>query len=352
MATFKAIMKRVKIGTRESQLATWQATQVQLLLKRNNVESELVFIKSEGDIDTITPLYELGVQGIFTRALDAALLNKKIDIAVHSMKDVPTRLAKGIRQAAVLKRATYQDILVFKGERATIYHDLGFVNGEWSMVNGQSSMNLGGDIHDSRFTTHDSPFTPPAAPMTIATSSVRRKAQWLHRYPNHTLENLRGNLNTRLRKIDENHWHGAIFAAAGLERIHLRPENSITLDWMVPAPAQGAITIACRAEDDEAFEACHLLNDEPTDVCTKIERDFLRTLLGGCSTPIGALAVIASDKIIFKGNICSPDGQKVISIEKEFSLQDNSEWGVLAGTELLENEEAEQIIYGIQNAKK
>jgi hydroxymethylbilane synthase len=261
------------------------------------------------------------------------------------MKDVPTRLAKGIRQAAVLKRATYQDILVFKGDRSTIYNDLGFVNGEWSMVNGQSSMKNSDDIHES-------PFTPHASPLTIATSSVRRKAQWLHRYPNHTLENLRGNLNTRLRKIDENQWHGAIFAAAGLERIQLRPENSITLEWMLPAPAQGAITIACRAEDDAAFEACHLLNDEPTDVCTKIERDFLRTLLGGCSTPIGALAVIASDKIIFKGNICSQDGQKVISIEKEFSLQDNSEWGVLAGTELLENEEAEQIIYGIQNAKK
>ena len=342
-------MKRVKIGTRESQLATWQATQVQLLLKKNNVESELVFIKSEGDIDTITPLYELGVQGIFTRALDAALLNKKIDIAVHSMKDVPTRLAKGIRQAAVLKRASYQDILVFKGDRSKIFNELGFVNGEWSMVssmvNGQSSMKNSGDIHDSRFATHDSR-------LTIATSSVRRKAQWLHRYPNHTLENLRGNLNTRLRKIDDNHWHGAIFAAAGLERIQLRPENSITLDWMLPAPAQGAITISCRAEDDAAFDACYLLNDELTDVCTKIERDFLRTLLGGCSTPIGALAVIASDKIIFKGNICSPDGQKVISIEKEFSLQDNSEWGVLAGTELLENEEAEQIVYGIQHAKK
>jgi hydroxymethylbilane synthase len=338
MATFKAIMKRVKIGTRESQLATWQATQVQLLLKKNNVESELVFIKSEGDIDTITPLYELGVQGIFTRALDAALLNKKIDIAVHSMKDVPTRLAKGIRQAAVLKRASFQDILVFKGDRSKIYNDLGFVNGQWSIVNRQSSMKNSVDIPDS--------------PLTIATSSVRRKAQWLHRYPNHNLENLRGNLNTRLRKIDENHWHGAIFAAAGLERIQLRPENSITLDWMLPAPAQGAITISCREDDDAAFDACHLLNDESTDVCTKIERDFLRTLLGGCSTPIGALAVIASDKIIFKGNICSPDGQKVISIEKEFSLQDSGEWGVLAGTELLENEETEQIIYGIQHAKK
>ncbi len=106
-------MKQIlKIGTRESQLAVWQATQVQNLLKENGFSSELVYIKSEGDIDTVTPLYELGVQGIFTKTLDTALLNDKIDIAVHSMKDVPTQLAKGIRQAAVLKRGSYKDILV------------------------------------------------------------------------------------------------------------------------------------------------------------------------------------------------------------------------------------------------
>ena len=171
------------------------------------------------------------------------------------------------------------------------------------------------DDSNSPFTihAHDSPFT-------IATSSIRRKAQWLHRYPNHSIENLRGNVNTRLRKIDENNWNGAIFAAAGLERIHLRPENSIDLDWMLPAPAQGAITISCREDDDVSFDACHLLNDESTDMCTKIERDFLGHLLGGCSTPISALAVIENDKIIFKGNICSPDGKKKIEIEKNISL--------------------------------
>ena len=121
---------------------------------------------------------------------------------------------------------------------------------------------------------------------------------------------------------------------------------------MLPAPAQVAITNSCRTEDDAAFDACHILNDEATEVCTKIERDFLRTLLGGCSTPIGALAVFADENIVFKGNICSPDGQKVISIEKQISLQDNGEWGVLAASELLENEEVGQIIYGIQHAKK
>ena len=109
-------MKRVlRIGTRDSQLAVWQATLVKDELAKHNIESELVYIKSEGDIDLATPLYEIGVQGIFTRTLDAALLTNKIDIAVHSMKDVPTQLAKGISQAAVLKRASYKDIFVYKG---------------------------------------------------------------------------------------------------------------------------------------------------------------------------------------------------------------------------------------------
>src|SRR5437762_7750398 len=110
----------LKIGTRESELAVWQATAVQSLLKENNISSELLYIKSEGDIDVKTPLYEIGVQGIFTRSLDTALLNDRIDIAVHSMKDVPTLLPDGIMQAAVLKRASYKDLLVFKGEMSEV----------------------------------------------------------------------------------------------------------------------------------------------------------------------------------------------------------------------------------------
>ena len=311
-------MKRhLKIGTRESELAVWQASHVQKLLKEIGVDSELVFIKSEGDIDTKTPLYELGVQGIFTKTLDAALLNNRIDIAVHSMKDVPTLPAAGIRLAAVLKRASYKDILVFKGERKYI----------------------------------ESALSDEHATFTIATSSIRRKAQWLHRYPNHQIENLRGNVNTRLRKIEQNNWNGAIFAAAGLERIHLRPENSIDLDWMLPAPAQGAITVSCRENDEDSFEASHLLNDEATEKCTKIERDFLKTLLGGCSTPISALAVFESDKIVFRGNICSTDGKEMFDIHKEIDIENADDLGIISAKELLQNEEAKKIIYSIRNAK-
>src|SRR3954466_9710085 len=128
-------MDRVlRIGTRESQLAVWQANKVKELLARQGYESELVYIKSEGDIDLQTPLYEIGVQGIFTRSLDIALLNKRIDLAVHSMKDVPTQLPKGIVQAAVLKRASYKDLLVHKGDASILNETLGFLNGEWLPV--------------------------------------------------------------------------------------------------------------------------------------------------------------------------------------------------------------------------
>jgi hydroxymethylbilane synthase len=288
----------IRIGTRESQLAVWQAMQVKELLAGQNVTAELVYIKSEGDIDLKTPLYEMGVQGIFTRSLDIALLNNRIDIAVHSMKDVPTQLPQGIIPAAALKRASWKDLLVYKGE--------------WKEVSSNSQL-------------------------TIATSSIRRKAQWLNRYPQHTIVNLRGNVNTRLAKVADSNWHGAIFAAAGLERIDLRPESSIELDWMLPAPAQGAIMVVCREEDKEIAAICQAFNDDDTAICTKIERDFLRTLLGGCSTPISALAEIKNGQIHFQGNILSVDGAQKAMIEKTITRDAASSAGNLFAKELLAN---------------
>jgi len=310
-------MQRIlRIGTRDSQLAVWQATLVQNLLKKSGVQSELVYIKSEGDIDLVTPLYEIGVQGVFTRSLDAALLNKRIDVAVHSMKDVPVQLAKGIQQAAVLKRASYKDVFVFKNAEA---------EKEYSTFN----------IQHSTF--------------VVATSSIRRTAQWLNRFPNHKIENLRGNVNTRLKKLSESNWHGAIFAAAGLERIGLRPENSIELDWMLPAPAQGAIMIVCREGDEFAYQSCHQLNDDNTDICTKIERDFLKALLGGCSTPISALAEIKKDQLSFQGNILSPDGKKKANVSYSLPVEEANGLGKKAAGELLKNG-SEGILREIKNA--
>ncbi|MGN6617662.1 MAG: hydroxymethylbilane synthase [Ilyomonas sp.] len=316
--------KVLKIGTRDSQLAVWQASLVQKLLKEKGFESELIYIKSDGDIDLVTPLYAIGVQGVFTRALDAALLSKRIDIAVHSMKDVPTQLAKGIQQAAVLPRASYKDIFVYKDE--SIIEELKLTEEEISSPSGDVGY-------------------------VIATSSIRRQAQWLNRYPGCSIANLRGNVNTRLRKLEENDWQGAIFAAAGLERISLRPEQSVELDWMLPAPAQGAIMVVCNEDDTFSFDACKLLNNEATALCAKIERDFLSTLMGGCSTPIGALAVVNNDEVKFKGNLLSIDGSEKMYTEKKLLVKDAAGLGVEAANEILQNG-GKQLAEAIRNVAK
>jgi len=302
----------IRIGTRESALALWQANQVKGLLEKEGFSAVLTPIKSEGDIDLKTPLYEMGVQGVFTRSLDIALLNNKIDIAVHSMKDVPTQLPEGIQQAAVLKRGPVHDLLVFKDNTEFLHQRNGLA--------------------------------------TVATSSIRRIAQWLHKYPNHQMVNLRGNVNTRLRKLGEESWDAAIFAQAGLERIHLRPESSIVLDWMLPAPAQGAIVVVSRAEE-APLQYCAPLNDADTALCTRIERDFLRTLLGGCSTPISALAEIEDGDVYFSGQILSPDGKQKAEIEKIVPVDRADYLGKTAAEEVLERG-GRAIAEGIRAAGK
>lgn len=268
--------KTIRIGTRDSELALWQAKIVQSLLENAGHQTELVPVKSTGDLVLDKPLYELGITGIFTRTLDIAMLNHDIDIAVHSLKDVPTVLPKGIVQAAVLKRGNVNDTLVFKD------------NEEF----------LG------------------AKEAVIATGSLRRRAQWLNRFPTHTITDLRGNVNSRLQKLADNNWNGAIFAAAGIGRIGIRPEEAINLDWMIPAPAQGAIMITALEEDDFIKEACAELNHEETEICTTIEREFLNKLEGGCTAPIGALAYIKDEEINFKGVLLSPDGTKRIDVTR------------------------------------
>ncbi len=310
----------IRIGTRESQLAVWQANLVKEHLRQQGQSAKLVYISSDGDTDLKTPLYEIGVQGIFTKALDIALLNGEIDIAVHSMKDVPTMMAKGIVQAAVLQRASYKDILV-PGPGANADHSF--------------------DAWDPNRV---------ADPAIIATSSIRRKAQWLNKYPGDGVENLRGNVNTRLRKVAESNWSGAIFAAAGLERIGLRPENAVDLDWMLPAPAQGAIVVVCRDDDHKSLLVCSKFHDEATALCTAIERDFLCALLGGCSTPISALAAIEGDQVVFKGNILSRDGREKREIQKVVPITRAADLGQEAAAELLRNG-GQAILEGIRDGQ-
>jgi hydroxymethylbilane synthase len=222
--------------------------------------------------------------------------NGTIDIAVHSMKDVPTALPHGIIQAAVLERANYLDLLIHKG-------NLDFLNGDGM----------------------------------IATGSLRRQAQWFSKYPSHKVVDLRGNVNTRMKKLHDNSWNGAIFAAAGLERINLKPENFLSLDWMIPAPAQGAMVVLAMENDSFCREVIAKMNHKETDICTKIERDFLRTLEGGCTAPIGAFAIIKGDQIELEGILLSIDGQTKIEIKKQTTRSNYQNFGFLCAKEVLEN---------------
>lgn len=287
--------KTIRIGTRDSELALWQANTVKSKLEALGYDTELVPVKSQGDLILDKPLYELGITGIFTKTLDVAMINGMVDIAVHSMKDVPTLLPKGIIQTAVLERATSKDILV---------------------------------------TETDVDFNKVC---TIATGSRRRQAQWLHRYPNHKHVDLRGNVNTRLQKLKDNKWEGAIFAKAGLERINVLPKSHIDLDWMIPAPAQGAMVIVAMENDAFSIEATSKLNHDASEICTHIEREFLNTLEGGCTAPIGALAEIIGDEILFKGCLFSIDGKEMLEIEKSMKIIDYKGFGKECASSILQN---------------
>lgn len=278
-----------------SALARYQAQCVQNEVSRIGMQSEIIEVTSDGDLDLVTPLYEMGIQGIFTKSLDIALLQNKIDIAVHSTKDVPTQQASGLALNAVLKRAVAFDCIVLSA--------------------GKSAEDL-------------------AEPGTISTSSLRRKLQWLHRYPQHTIENLRGNIQTRLQKLDESDWMGAIFAQAALERLEISSHQLITLDWMIPSPAQGAIGIMCRQDDEHALEICAAVNHLDTHVCVSVERDFLSRLHGGCAVPISAYAEMQHSQIFFKANIMSMDAKQKIEVEMQFSLDQIQQAGSLAANEI------------------
>lgn len=287
--------KTIRIGTRDSELALWQANTVKQQLEDLGYSTILVPVKSTGDLVLDKPLYELGVTGIFTKTLDVAMLRDEVDIAVHSMKDVPTALPKGIVEAAVLPRANTKDILVHKG---------------------------------LDFLTKDG---------IIATGSLRRKAQWLHKYPKHQVTDLRGNVNTRMQKLQTNNWDGAIFAAAGLERIQLKPEYYIDLNWMIPAPAQGAMLVVAKAQDSYCINAVKSLNDEVSQFCVHVERAFLRRLEGGCTAPIGALAQVNNNLINFKGALFSLDGTSKIEVSKTAKMEAPILLGEQCAEEVLNN---------------
>ena len=304
----------IRIGTRDSELALWQAKTVEKQLNDLGYKTEIIAVKSDGDIVLDKPLYELGITGIFTKTIDVAMIQGKIDIAVHSMKDVPTLLPNGIVQGAVLERASAFDILVYK-------ENLDFLFQENA---------------------------------TIASSSLRRKASWLHKYPTHNVADIRGNVNTRLQKVADSNWGGAIFAEAGLERINLKPENAIALDWMIPAPAQGAMVVVCNADDFFSLDAVSQLNHIETEICTYIERQFLRTLEGGCTAPIGAIATYneKEDVIDFTGVLLSIDGKQKLEVTKSVAVSEWKKLGFHTAQEILNDGGAQLMSEIKENLKK
>ena len=274
----------IKIGTRKSKLALWQAEHVTAKIKEIGHTSELVLIESEGDLVLDTPLPLMGGKGVFTKALDDALLDKTIDIAVHSFKDIPTELHPELNVVAILERENPSDALVCR--------------------------------KNSDFLTNETAI--------IATSSNRRKAQWLDKYPHHTIVDIRGNVPTRIKKLRESDWDATILASAGLIRLNLENEINNELDWMISAPAQGAVAILANKENTSIQKTIQDLNHQETALCTNIERSFLNTLNGGCSAPVGAKVVVDGNSLYFKGIVLDPSGETKIEIALEDKIENGN----------------------------
>ncbi len=267
-------------------------------------------LESTGDINLVKPIYELGVQGVFTKELDIALLSNEADAAVHSLKDIPIVLAKGLTIAAILERASYEDLLITKGKNPE---------------------------NEKTF--------------TLATSSIRRKAQWLEKYPTHQTDNVRGNVETRIKKLMDSDWDGLLMAKAAVERLDLKLEHTFTLSWMLPAPGQGAIAVVCREKDTNTIEQLRPLNHEYTYLTVSAERQFLHDLKGGCSAPISAFARIENDVMKFDGAVHSLDGKRNFRVSKQFSKNSFNEAGNVAAQKVLNSVEGASIINEIFSAR-
>ena len=289
-------MSKIKIGTRNSPLALWQAQEVESTLKTLGFETEIVPIISSGDKNLDQPLYALGITGVFTKDLDIALLNKEIDIAVHSLKDVPTQLPHNIQISAVLERDFPEDVLVRNDDSEPL------------------------DIEV----------------LKIATSSLRRRAFWLKEFPETEFADIRGNVQTRLKKLDDGIADATIFSLAGIKRMNL----DITYEqipFLLQAPSQGVVAIASLSDNDKLNERLKTISHKETEICVTIEREFLKTLEGGCTAPIGAKAEMLDGQIRFIGRLCSLDGKNCIETDEIFDWNDSENFGEKIALKVLEN---------------
>lgn len=273
-------MNVIRIGTRGSALALAQTEWVKRALEERHpgLRVEIVKIKTSGDRFLTSPILAIG-KGIFVKEIEEALLEKKIDLAVHSMKDLPTAATAGLIIAAVPRREDARDALVSRS---------------------------GGGLND----------LPPGA--RIGTGSLRRRAQLLNRRPDLIVEPIRGNVDTRLKKMDQGEIDGLLMAAAGLKRLGLaeRIGECLAPEICLPAPAQGALALQTRA-NDPAVDLLAFLNHAPTMLEATAERTLLERLGGGCQLPIGARAWVEGERLKLAAVVADPDGRKLLREERE-----------------------------------
>lgn len=267
------------IGSRGSKLALWQAKWIKSLISRFHPEltAEIEIIKTTGDVRQ-DPLSVIGGKGVFTRELEEALLDGRIDLAVHSLKDLPTILPDRLTIAAICERENARDAVVLREEQ-----------------------NLG-SVHN---------LAPGAV---VGTSSQRRLAQLKYRRPDIVVKDVRGNVDTRLRKLEEGEYDALVLAAAGLGRLGLNSRISalIATDEMLPAVGQGALAVEARADDHSTLALVGSLNHAPTQLACSSERAFLRALGGGCQLPIAGYAVVSGNDLALEGLVADPAGHEVV----------------------------------------
>jgi hydroxymethylbilane synthase len=290
----------VRVGTRASELALRQARIVEAALDRQEIPAELKTFRTTGDKHIDEPLSSIGGKGLFTKELETALLKGKLDCCVHSLKDLPTESPAGLVVIAVLAREDPRDVLVLN------------------------------DVIEAEG-LHDIP-----RGSRIGTSSLRRRAQVLALRPDLDVVELRGNVPTRLRKVDDGQVHAAILAAAGLHRLDARQRISAYLEppaWL-PAAGQGAIAVQIREDDDRMRGLLAVLNDEPTMIATRAERAFLAALEGGCQVPIAALVMETLEGLVLHGLIAEASGRTVVRGERPFAGDDPELVGVRLANDL------------------
>jgi hydroxymethylbilane synthase len=302
----RELKKKVIIGTRSSKLALWQAEWVKSELQRMNpgLEVELNKIKTTGDKILDVPLAQVGGKGLFVKEIEEALLKGEADLAVHSMKDVPTEFPDGLYLPVICRREDPRD----------------------AFISGRAG---------SRFKIKSYRDLPQGA--SIGTSSLRRACQLLSSRPDLKIMQLRGNLDTRLRKLDEGQFDAIILAAAGVKRLGWsdRITELIPAEFSLPAIGQGAIGIECRIGDDAINNLIKPLNDNTTALCVRAERACLKKLEGGCQVPIAAYALIMDGRIIIDGLVGSVSGDKIIRAHREGDSSEPEALGTALGEELL-----------------